>query len=250
MLRKRIIPTLLIEEQSLVKSINFKNRTYVGDPLNAIKIFNEKFVDELIILDIDCNKSNYEIQYDFLKNLFSECFVPVTYGGGIENIKQAEKIFKMGAEKISLNSIVLENINIVKEFSNNFGSQSVVISIDVKKNIFNNYLIYNNKSKKIIKDLNLKEFVIKLKDLGAGEILINSVDNDGMMKGMDLKLVNLTKDLVEIPIVHGGGVGSEKDIKDALSMGISGVTAGSYFIFYGPHKAVLITYPFEKFENL
>ena len=114
MLRKRIIPTLLIEEQSLVKSINFKNRTYVGDPLNAIKIFNEKFVDELIILDIDCNKSNYEIQYDFLKNLFSECFVPVTYGGGIENIKQAEKIFKMGAEKISLNSIVLENINILR----------------------------------------------------------------------------------------------------------------------------------------
>ena len=250
MLKKRVIPTLLIENRDLVKSIKFKEKRYVGDILNAIKIFNEKFVDELIILDINSNKAGHHIQYDFLKDLFSECFVPVTYGGGINSVSQAEKIFKLGAEKISLNSIILENINIIKEFSKNFGSQSVVISIDVKKNIFNNYLIYNNKFKKIEKDLNLKEFIIKIKDLGAGEILINSVDNDGMMNGMDINLIRETLDLVEIPIVYGGGIGSDKDIKDAFLNNATAITAGSFFIFYGPHKAVLITYPYEKFENL
>ena len=137
MLRKRIIPTLLIEKQSLIKTINFKKKTYIGDPLNAIKIFNEKFVDELIILDINQNKNQHDIDYDFLKDLFSECFVPVTYGGGVNDLRQADKILKLGAEKICLNSIVLENIQILKEFAKSFGSQSVVVSVDVKKNFLN-----------------------------------------------------------------------------------------------------------------
>lgn len=249
MLRKRIIPTLLIEKQSLIKTINFKKKTYIGDPLNAIKIFNEKFVDELIILDINQNKNQHDIDYDFLKDLFSECFVPVTYGGGVNDLRQADKILKLGAEKICLNSIVLENIQILKEFAKSFGSQSVVVSVDVKKNFLNKYSIYNNKYQKFEKNLDLVNFIYDLKDLGAGEIIINSIDCDGMMKGMDINLIKKTKDLINLPIIYGGGVGADTDIKEAFFNEISGITAGSYFLFYGPHKAVLISYPHEKFED-
>ena len=250
MLKKRVIPTLLIENRDLVKSIKFKEKRYVGDILNAIKIFNEKFVDELIILDIVSSKKKLQIDYEYLKVLFSECFVPVTYGGGIQNLKQAEKILKLGAEKISLNSAILSDTNILKEFVNNFGSQSIVISIDVKTNIFGKYKVYNHTIGKINKDIELKDYIAKVANIGVGEILINSVDNDGKMKGMDLNLIRETLDLVEIPIVYGGGIGSDKDIKDAFLNNANAITAGSFFIFYGPHKAVLITYPFEKFENL
>jgi len=249
MLRKRIIPTLLLEQQSLIKTINFKEKTYVGDPLNAIKIFNEKFVDELIILDINQNKKKNEIDYNFLKDLFSECFVPVTYGGGINNVRQADKLLNLGVEKICLNSIVLENKQIVKEFAKSFGSQSVVISIDVKKNFFNKYSIYNNKYQKYEKKIDFINFIYELKDLGAGEIIINSIDCDGLMKGMDLNLIKQTKDLINLPIIYGGGVGADNHIREAFSNEISGITAGSYFVFYGPHKAVLISYPHEKFEK-
>ena len=250
MLKKRVIPTLLIENQNLVKSIQFKEKKYVGDILNAIKIFNEKFVDELIILDILASKEKKQIDYEYLKVLFSECFVPVTYGGGIQNLKQAEEILKLGAEKISLNSAILSNINILKEFINNFGSQSIVASIDVKTNIFGKYKVYNHAIGKINKDIELKDYIAKVANIGVGEVLINSVDNDGKMKGMDLNLIRETLNLVDIPIVYGGGIGSEKDIKDAFLNSANAITAGSFFIFYGPHKAVLITYPFEKFENL
>ena len=141
MLKKRIIPILLIENKNLVKTINFKNKIYVGDPLNAIKIFNEKFVDELIILDINQNKTENKIDFQFLKDLFSECFIPVTYGGGISKLADADKILKLGVEKICLNSAVLENKNIIKEFAKNFGSQSIVASIDIKKDIFSNLVL-------------------------------------------------------------------------------------------------------------
>jgi len=250
MLRKRIIPTLLLENKKLVKTVKFKERKYIGDPLNAVKIFNEKFVDELIILDIKQNKSNNEIDYEFLKDLFSECFVPVTYGGGISSLNEADKIFKLGVEKICLNSMILEDKQILKSFVKKFGSQSIVVSIDVKKNLFNKYKIFNNKLNKFEKKLDLIDYIKELENFGVGEIVINSIDQDGIMKGMDLNLIKLSNKIVNLPVVYVGGIGSILDIKKAFKYEISGVSAGSLFVFYGPHKAVLISYPHNEFEKL
>ena len=249
MLKKRIIPTLLLDNRQLVKTIKFSNPKYVGDPLNAIKIFNEKFVDELIILDIN-KKKNGLIDYTFLKDLFSECFVPVTYGGGILSLRDADAIFRLGVEKICINSAVLKNENIIKEFSSNFGSQSIVVSVDIYRDIFNRISIYSYEKNKKIRNLDLREYLKKIENLGAGEILINSVNKDGTMTGMDLKLIELTCDVVNLPIIYTGGIGSINHIKDAFRYNISGVSGGSFFIFYGPHKAVLISYPHEEFERL
>ncbi len=249
MLKKRIIPTLLLDNRQLVKTIKFSNPKYVGDPLNAIKIFNEKFVDELIILDIN-KKKNGLIDYTFLKDLFSECFVPVTYGGGILSLRDADAIFRLGVEKICINSAVLKNENIIKEFSSNFGSQSIVVSVDIYRDIFNRISIYSYEKSKKIHNLDLREYLKKIENLGAGEILINSVNKDGTMTGMDLKLIELTCDVINLPIIYTGGIGSINHIKDAFRYNISGVSGGSFFIFYGPHKAVLISYPHEEFERL
>lgn len=249
MLKKRIIPTLLLDNRQLVKTIKFSNPKYVGDPLNAIKIFNEKFVDELIILDINKKKDGL-IDYTFLKDLFSECFVPVTYGGGILSLRDADAIFRLGVEKICINSAVLKNENIIKEFSSNFGSQSIVVSVDIYRDIFNRISIYSYEKNKKIRNLDLREYLKKIENLGAGEILINSVNKDGTMTGMDLKLIESTCDVVNLPIIYTGGIGSINHIKDAFRYNISGVSGGSFFIFYGPHKAVLISYPHEEFERL
>jgi len=250
MLKKRIIPTLLLDNKQLVKTIKFSNPKYVGDPLNAIKIFNEKFVDELIILDISKKNKSNSIDYNFLKDLFSECFVPVTYGGGISSLKDADAIFKLGIEKICINSAVLKDINIIKEFSRNFGSQSVVVSVDIYRNIFNKIKIYNHKKNKKEDNLNLEEYFKQIENLGAGEILINSVNKEGTMSGMDLELIKSTSNIINLPIIYTGGIGSIDDIKDAFKYNISGVSAGSFFVFYGPYKAVLISYPHEEFERL
>jgi cyclase len=250
MLKKRIIPVLLIKDKDLIKTIKFKEYKYIGDPLNAIKIFNEKFVDELIILDVNQNKNNSHIDYHFLQDLFSECFVPVTYGGGISSLGEADKILKLGVEKICLNSAVLNNMEIIKDFARNFGSQSIVVSIDVKRNFFGKPEVYNNKMKKFEKKLDLESYFKVIEDLGAGEILINSIDKDGTMKGMDLNLIDQTQKIVNLPVIYSGGIGSVLDIKKAFTNDISGIAAGSLFLFYGPHKAVLISYPHKEFDEL
>ena len=246
----RLIPVLLIHRNGIYKSINFSNYKYIGDPLNAIKIFNEKFVDELIILDVNQNKNNSHIDYHFLQDLFSECFVPVTYGGGISSLGEADKILKLGVEKICLNSAVLNNMEIIKDFARNFGSQSIVVSIDVKRNFFGKPEVYNNKMKKFEKKLDLESYFKVIEDLGAGEILINSIDKDGTMKGMDLNLIDQTQKIVNLPVIYSGGIGSVLDIKKAFTNDISGIAAGSLFLFYGPHKAVLISYPHKEFDEL
>ena len=248
MLKKRIIPTLLINNRKLVKTINFKDEKYIGDPLNAIRIFNEKFVDELIIIDIT-NKTNplYKIDFTFLKDLFSECFVPVTYGGGIKSIKDADEIFKIGVEKISLNSKILSNIEIIRDLSNEFGSQSIIVNIDVKRSFLNKIKVYNYKTRSHY-NIDLIEYIKEIESLGAGEVIINSVDKDGTMKGMDLDLIEKTNNKINLPIIYSGGIGSIKDIKSAFQFDIAGVSAGSFFCFYGPHKAVLISYPHEELK--
>lgn len=249
MLRKRIIPLIQLDQKKLVKTCKFTNPKYIGDPLNAIKIFNDKFVDELIIVDISQNKINRDLDFDFLENLFSECFMPVTYGGGITNIDQAKRIMNLGAEKICLNSSVIKDFKIILELSKYFGSQSIVVSVDVKKNFFKKYQIYNNKFNRFEKKLNLNKYLKDLELAGAGEILINSMNNDGVMKGMDEYLIDLTKDQVNIPIIYLGGIGTLNDIKNIVKKKVNAISAGSFFVFYGELKAVLISYPSEEFEK-
>ncbi|WP_318484972.1 AglZ/HisF2 family acetamidino modification protein [Photobacterium leiognathi] len=247
MIRNRVIPLLLFMNGGLVKSKKFKNHVYVGDPINTIKIFNTKEVDELIFIDIDASKLNREPNYKLISEIASECFMPLTYGGGVKNIEQARKIFSLGVEKISFQSSVIDNMDFITELAKEFGSQSIVISIDVKKSLFGNYLLYNASTKTKLK-INLTDYIKNVEIAGAGEILVNSVDNDGVMSGLDTKLIELVSHDVNIPIIASGGIGSLKNIKEGIDSGADAVAAGSFFVFKGSHNAVLISYP--KYSEL
>lgn len=245
MLRNRIIPCLLIQEKKLVKTFKFRSPKYVGDYLNAIKIFNEKEVDELIVLDISASKNNEKPNLKLIERFSSECFMPVCYGGGINSFDQAKEIFKLGIEKICIQTSALDDISIIKKISNFFGSQSVVISIDIKKNWLGKYKLYRSQNKKIEK-LDWEVFLKNAVESGAGEILINCVDNDGTMEGMNLEIIKAASKLSTVPIISMGGVGNLRDIKNAINSGANAVAAGSFFVFQGPHRAVLISYPKDK----
>ena len=244
MLRSRIIPCLLIHNKGLVKTVNFKNPKYVGDPINAVKIFNEKEVDELIVLDIDATKENRGPNLKMIKSLANECRMPFCYGGGITNVEQAVKIISLGAEKVALSYSALNNISLCQEIGDIIGNQSVVAVIDVKKKkIFGGYDIYtHNGTKK--SNWKLNDFISKLEEIGIGEIVINSIDNDGVMKGYDLPLIESIRKKCSMPITAIGGAGSLQNIKDLISkFKIIGAAAGSLFVFKGKYKAVLISYP-------
>ena len=251
MLKTRVIPVLLLHNKGLVKTVRFQKPKYIGDPINAIKIFNEKEVDELIFLDIDASKENREPNFQLIEDFASECFMPVCYGGGISNIKQIKKIFTLGIEKVSLNISVLENENLIKEAVDIFGSQSIVVTIDIKKSLFGKYQIYNHSSQKTLK-LSYLEYIKRLEHLGIGEIVINNVDLDGTQKGYDIELLRTIVDNVKIPVISCGGAGKLDDfkiVKDTAN--VSAVAAGSFFVFQGKHNAVLITYPkYHELEKL
>ena len=244
MLRSRIIPCLLIQNKGLVKTVNFKDPKYVGDPINAVKIFNEKEVDELIVLDIDATKENKGPNLKMIKNLADECRMPFCYGGGITTVEQAVKIISLGAEKIALSYSALTNINLCQEIGDIIGNQSVVVVLDVKKKkIFGGYDIYtHNGTKK--SNWKLNDLISKLEEIGIGEIVINSIDNDGLMQGYDLPLIESIREKCSMPITVIGGAGSIQHIKDLISkFKIIGAAAGSLFVFKGKYKAVLISYP-------
>lgn len=252
MLRYRIIPTLLLHDKGLYKTVKYsvKKGKYVGDPINAIKIFNDKGVDELIFLDIDASKERRGPDFNMLKDIASECFMPVGYGGGITNIEQIKQIFQIGIEKVILNSILLEDLSLLKSASKDFGSQSIVAAVDIKKNIFGKHKIYNSSKQKNNK-LDIKEHLQSLEKNGAGEIYISSVDRDGTFEGYDIDFIrDITKD-IKIPIIINGGARDISDFSKAIKeCGVSAVSAGSMFVFNGPHKAVLITYPdYQKLEQ-
>lgn len=247
MIRKRIIPVLLIDKKdALVKTIEFKKPIYVGDPVNAVKIFNDKECDEIIILDINASKKGNKPDFKYLYDIASESFMPTCYGGGVNCIDDIKTLIFTGIEKVSINNIVLEDINFIKEASDNFGSSTIVVSIDVKKDIWGNYKVFNHVKNKIL-NINPFEFAKVVQEKGAGEILINSVDNDGKMKGYDLQLINKIATTVNIPVIACGGAGNEKDLKNAVDNHASAVAAGSMFVFHGKHKAVLIKYPTDLF---
>jgi cyclase len=252
MLRSRIIPCLLVHKKGLVKTVNFKDPKYVGDPINAVKIFNEKEVDELIVLDIDATVENRSPDYELIKNLATECRMPFCYGGGITTVEQAKKIIELGAEKLAISSSAIYNLDLIKDIGIAVGVQSVVVVIDVRKrNILagGGYEIYTNNGK-IKAKIKFNDFINQLNEIGVGEIVINSIDNDGSMKGYDLALISMIRDLTNFPITALGGAGKLEDIKNLISkFKIIGVSAGSLFVFKGKYKAVLINYP-NKEEKL
>ena len=246
MLRSRIIPCLLVQNKGLVKTVKFKHPKYVGDPINAVKIFNEKEVDELMVLDIDASREKRQPDLQMIKNLADECRMPFCYGGGITTVDQAIKIIRLGAEKVALSNSVLDNIELCKDIGSVIGNQSVVVVIDVKKKLFGGYDIYSINGTKKSK-WKLDDLIKKLEEIGVGEIVINSIDNDGMMNGYDLDLVKLIRAKCTMPITVLGGAGSLNDIKNIISrFKIIGVAAGSLFVFKGKYKAVLINYPNRK----
>lgn len=247
MLRSRIIPCLLVHKKGLVKTVNFKDSKYVGDPINAVRIFNEKEVDELIVLDIDATVENKEPNFDMINHLALECRMPFCYGGGVKTVKQAKKIISLGAEKVAISSAIIENPSLCKSIGEAIGIQSVVAVIDVKKKkIFGGYDIYTHNGK-VRSKTKLKDLVSKLNEIGVGEIVINSIDNDGIMKGYDIELISNIRKLCAVPITVLGGAGSLDDIKKLISrFKIIGAAAGSLFVFKGKYKAVLINYPNRK----
>lgn len=242
MLKNRVIPVLLIDNASLVKTKRFSNARYVGDPINTVRIFNEKEVDELLILDISATRSLQEPNYRLLERIAGECFMPVGYGGGVRNADQARRLFSLGVEKVCLQSAALSDLRIVRELSGHFGNQSVLVSVDVKKNLFGNYVLHNASRKEKFK-LPWQEFLVSAVNAGAGEVVLCSVDREGMMMGMDTLLIAQAAGLVDVPLIAVGGVGSLTHIKEGIDAGASAVGIGSFCVFRGPHRAVLITYP-------
>jgi len=244
MLYPRIIPCLLVHNKGLVKTVKFKEPKYVGDPINAVKIFNEKEVDELIVLDIDATSRGLEPDYKMIKNLAVECRMPLCYGGGIKNVDQVAQIFSLGVEKIAISSLAVNDMNEVDKIVKRVGNQSVVVVLDIKKKTLGNkYEIYTNNGTKAT-GLDPVIFSKKLQDAGVGEIVINSIDQDGMMKGYDMKLIENIREAISIPLTVLGGAGSLDDIGEVIKEhGIIGVAAGSLFVFKGKFKAVLINYP-------
>jgi cyclase len=243
MLRSRITPCLLVHKKGLVKTVQFKDPKYVGDPINAVKIFNEKEVDELIVLDIDASVEEREPDFDLIKNLAVECRMPFCYGGGVTTVEQAKKIIKLGAEKVALSSVAINNFDILEKIGKAVGIQSVVVVLDAKKKLLGGYEIFINNGKKAT-GMKVKAFVEKLNKVGVGEIVINSIDHDGKMDGYDVPLIDLVREATDIPITVLGGAGSYADIKSVISKYKPiGVSAGSLFVFKGKYKAVLISYP-------
>jgi len=244
MLRPRIIPCLLVKNKGLVKTVNFKDAKYVGDPINAVRIFNEKEVDELMVLDIDASSHNVEPDFRMIENLAAECRMPLCYGGGVKTSEQAQRIISMGVEKVAISSAAVDCPELVSMIARDVGSQSVVAVIDVKKKqIDGKYEVRTLNGKKHTGRCPI-EFAQQLETLGIGEIVVNAIDNDGIMKGYNFDLIEKIYKSITVPMTVLGGAGTLKDIGKLIGKyGTIGAAAGSLFIFKGVYRAVLINYP-------
>lgn len=243
MLRKRIIPCLLLRNGALVKTVKFNKFDYIGDPVNTIRIFNELEVDELILLDILASRLNNEPDFELIKEVSEECFMPLTYGGGIKSVDDMRKILSIGVEKITINTSALKNPKLIEEGVKNFGSQCVVGSIDIKKNIFGKYTVY---SRNILEGsiINPIETAIEMEDRGVGELLITSADRDGTWSGYDIELIKIIMDNVSIPVIVNGGAGYLSDIDELFKKtSSSAAAAGSLFIYQKKGMGVLVNFP-------
>ena len=251
MLRPRITPCLLLRNGGLVKTRQFGDEKYVGDPINAVKIFNEKSVDEIIVIDIDATRLGLEPNYRLIERLANESRMPLCYGGGIKNLQQAEKIIQLGVEKVAISSAFIARPELIGELSEVLGSQSVVAVLDVKKSIFNRHSIFTHNGTQKISGA-LDDWIQILQKNGVGEIMFNSINNDGMLVGYDMLLVDRVSDLLCVPSTFLGGASSLKDIGRLIEKrGVGGCAAGSMFVFKGKYRAVLINYPrFKEKQDL
>jgi cyclase len=250
MLKHRVIPALLLRNDGLVKTHRFKSPQYIGDPLNAVRIFNDKEVDELMVLDMDASKTGALPNFSMIEQLAGECFMPLCYGGGIRSLDDASRIFALGIEKVCLQTAALDDLGIVSRIAERFGQQSVVVSVDIKRDWLGKPQLYAAATAKTIK-LSWQQFMQDAVAAGAGEILLNSVDRDGTLKGPDLQLIGAVSKGLPIPLISLGGVSSLADIRAVVDAGATAVAAGAYFVLHGPHRAVLITYPqYRDLEEL
>ncbi len=243
MFRPRIIPVLLLRGQGLVKTVRFSSPTYIGDPINAVRLFNDYRADELVFLDINASSEKRIISGELVRKIGDEAFMPFSIGGGITNIEQIRELLSLGAEKVVMNTIVPGNMSLIGQASKIFGSQSIMVSVDVKKMIFGGYRIMTMGGRKAI-HAELSRYIKDIKSAGAGEILINSIDRDGTMSGYDIALTKEVSSAVSIPVIACGGAGSLSDLKEAYTEGgASACAAGSMFVYHGLRKGVLINYP-------
>ncbi|MCT8982377.1 AglZ/HisF2 family acetamidino modification protein [Shewanella algae] len=251
MLKSRVIPVLLLQDGGLVKGEKFKKHRYVGDPINSVRIFNEKEVDELAFVDISASLSSRDPDYALIEDMASEAFMPIAYGGGIRRLDQVERLFRSGVEKVIINSAFVSDPNFIRECSIIAGSQSIVVSIDVKRSLLGKYEAYTYSATKKA-DLSPIEYAKQAQDFGAGEIIVTAINREGSGSGLDLELVRKIVDTVQIPVIAQGGVGSLEHIRDGVKIGgASAIAAGTFFTFHGKHRAVLLTYPdYDQLENL
>lgn len=241
--KTRVIPVLLLRGRGLVKTVKFKDPTYIGDPVNSVRIFNEKEVDELVFLDIFATREGRGPDFDLLADIAGEAFMPMAYGGGITSLEQIRQVFALGFEKVVINSAAYGGGALIREASAVFGAQSIVGCVDVRRTLLSRYELLSHACK-TKQPVGLVDHVKALEQQGAGEIIVNSVDRDGTQSGYDLKLIREVTSAVQVPVVACGGAGSLDDMAEAVhEAGASAVAAGSLFVFIGPHRAVLINYP-------
>jgi cyclase len=244
----RVIPILLLKDEALVKGVKFKSHNYIGDPINAVKIFNEKEVDEIVLLDISSYKNG--INFQLIEEIASELFVPLSYGGGINSTSQISKLFNLGVEKVILGTAAHTHPELISQAASMFGSQSIVVSIDVKKNIFGKYSVYVENGKKNI-NIDPIDYAKKMEHLGAGELNLNSIDREGTGQGFDSILIQKISNLISIPLVVSGGARHIQDFYQIVeSANLTAVAAGNLFVYYGKYKAVLITYPKIELDEI
>ena len=245
MRRIRVIPVLLLRNGDLVKTVRFGSPAYVGDPINAVRIFNEKRVDELILLDISATRTRVASNEPLLKDIASEAFMPVAVGGGVSNLDQVERILKLGVEKVVVNSAAFESPSLVTSIATRFGSQSVIVSMDVRRKLFGSYRVYTHGGRES-SGLTPAVYARRMVDSGAGEVIVTAVDREGTGIGYDLSLTRMVADAVDVPVIANGGASSINDFAAAVRDGhAEAVAASSMFIYQGKHRAVLISFPDE-----
>ena len=239
--QKRVIPVLTMDKDKLVKTIRFKKPNYIGDPINAVKIFNDKEVDEIVLLDITASIQKREPNYSKVEEICSEAFMPFAYGGGITKLSQVNILFSLGIEKVVLNSVTACNLDLIQQILEKYGSQSIVGSVDVGKNIFGKKQVYTLSGTKKIKK-SLEEHIREIINSGIGELFINSIYNDGTYSGYDLELIKHLSELSEVPIIACGGASKAEDFKMAIDAGASAVAAGSLFVYRSEARGIMINY--------
>ena len=246
MIKPRVIPALLLKGQGLVKTVKFKDPKYLGDPINIVRIFNDKEVDELVLLDITATPEKRGPQFDLLKNIASEAFIPLAYGGGIRSMDDVRKLLSIGIEKLIMNTSAVETSSLVREVADHAGSQAAVVSMDVKKNFLGKYEVFTHCGQKKT-GLDPVKHAVEMERMGVGEIIINSIDRDGTMQGYDVDIVRKVADAVRVPVVACGGAGNLSHVSEVIKQGhASAAAAGSIFVFQGPLRGVLISYPTPK----